>query len=90
VEHFYTLKNLPSIFGSDGFIARVRQSLKTTSRHKDVPQAAILAVNLSLIEKAVCQHYQISRAKLMTSHRGKTNSARDLAPRFVTKVLPAS
>lgn len=79
VEHFYTLRNLPSIFGSDGFIDRVRQRLNTTPRRKDVPQAAILAVNPSLIDKAVRQYYQISRATLLTSHRGKTNSARDLA-----------
>jgi len=79
VQHFYSLKNLPSIFGSAGFIDRIRRRFGSSPRSKDVPQSAILSVEFTDIEAAVCRVFCITREQLLTSRRGETNQPRDLA-----------
>ncbi len=79
VQQFYTRKNLPSIFGSTGFIDQIRNRFESLRHNKEIPEASVLSVDADAVIKAVRLVYQIPEEQLLTSRRGVTNVPRDLA-----------
>ena len=79
IQQFFSHKNLPSIFGTAGFIDKIRNSFCWLRQDKEIPEAAILSVEAAAVKNAVCTVYQISEEQLLASKRGTENIPRDLA-----------
>ncbi len=72
-------RNVPSILGSEEFVARVKASFKELRSHREVPAARLFAPGLDAIQSAVSAAYGIDPAELQTSKRGMSNDARSVA-----------
>lgn len=79
VEHFYLLKNLPSILGSDSFKERIKDQFRMLRLRNEIPESHILAYSPESIIDEVIRHSKINRKQLLHSRRGKENMPRDIA-----------
>ncbi|VAW42377.1 hypothetical protein MNBD_DELTA03-1006 [hydrothermal vent metagenome] len=76
---FFAKKNLPSLFGTDDFIAWIKDKFFEEKQHREIPQAQQLAPSIAEIKEAVCRSYGISEEALATTTRGRVNEPRNLA-----------
>ena len=79
IERFYSLKNLPSILGSDSFIEFVREKFYDLTDKPEIPESKVLAPDAEKVISAVCDSYRITRNELLASKRGTENLPRDVA-----------
>jgi REP element-mobilizing transposase RayT len=79
VQQFFSRKNLPSIFGSEGFIEKIRNRCQFLLKDKEIAGREVLAVDATAVIKAVCKVCQVTEKELTTSRRGVANLSRDLA-----------
>ncbi len=79
VEQFFSLKNLPSIFGSSRFIDKIRSRFGFLRNDQEISGVDILSVNARNVIGSVCAVYDISESDLLTSRRGVANLPRDLS-----------
>jgi hypothetical protein len=79
IERFYSLKNLPSILGSDSFIEFVREKFYDLTDKPEIPESKVLAPDAEKVISAVCDFYRIARNELLASKRGTENLPRDVA-----------
>jgi len=86
VEKFYSLKNLPSIFGSDLFKESNRDKFYSLANEPEIPESKFLAPYVEKVILAVCDFYGISRKEMLISRRGNQNLARDVAVYLVRRL----
>nr|WP_320050291.1 transposase [uncultured Desulfuromonas sp.] len=79
VQQFFSRKNLPSIFGSEGFIEKIRNKYEFFLQDKEIAGRDALSVDSVAVSNAVCKVCQITEMELKTTRRGTTNLSRDLA-----------
>lgn len=79
VERFYSLKNLPSVLGSDAFKEAVKQKIVQLGFHQDIPELRNLTVVPSELVEIVCDYFQTDWDHLIQSRRGSENLPRDMA-----------
>lgn len=79
ISRFYSLKNLPSILGSDSFKEIIKEKFAHLAFQDEVPESRILAPSAETVVSEVLQHYKISREELFPSKRGTENLPRDVA-----------
>lgn len=79
VNDFFALKQLPSIFGTSGFIEKIKNRFGFLRHEKEISGADILSVDTENVINTVCRAYNVSELELMTSKRGIANVPRDLA-----------
>ncbi|NOY52707.1 MAG: transposase [Deltaproteobacteria bacterium] len=79
VEHFYSLKNLPSILGSDSFKNRIKEQFQKLRFQNEIPESRVLAPSPEAIIKEVIRHFMINRQQLLHSRRGRENLPRNIA-----------
>ena len=79
IEHFFSLKNRPTIFGSSNFIDKIRNRFGFLRKDQEISGIAILSVDAKAVITVTCQVCSISEAELLTSRRGITNIPKDLA-----------
>ncbi len=72
-------KNVPSVLGSEEFVARVKARFQKLRSHREAPASRLLAPRLKAIQSAVCAEYGIDRNELLSSRRGMSNDARNIA-----------
>ena len=72
-------RNVPSILGSEEFVSRVKASFQNLRSHREVPASRLLAPGLQAIQSAVCAGYGIDPGELLSSRRGMSNDARNVA-----------
>jgi putative transposase len=75
----FSKRNVPSLLGSDEFIDRVKASFQKLRSHREVPASRLLAPSLEAIQSAVCAVYGIDLNELLSSRRGTSNDARNIA-----------
>ncbi len=75
----FSRKNVPSVLGSEEFVARVKAKFQNLRSHREVPASRLLAPRLEAIQSAVCAEYGIDRNELLSSGRGMSNDARNVA-----------
>lgn len=85
IERFYSLKNLPSLLGSDSFKELVKDRFNHLRFTKEIPDSRELAVSANNIIGFVCDYFNIRKAQIVYSTRGKTNVPRDVAFYLVRK-----
>jgi putative transposase len=71
--------NVPSVLGSQEFVAWVKSSFRSLRSHRETPALRLLAPGLDTIQAAVCESYGIDRNELLSSRRGASNEARSVA-----------
>ncbi|MCF8057074.1 MAG: transposase [Desulfocapsa sp.] len=79
ITDFFSKKKLPSFFGSQDFIDRVKATYHQLQGHKEIPQSRQLAPTISQIKELVCQCYEVEEQRLVQSKRGQTNEPRNVA-----------
>lgn len=79
IEHFYSLKNLPSVLGGDAFKDWLKERFQSLCFREEIPESRIFAPTPAEIIHEVCDHFQIGRAQLMVARRGRENLPRDTA-----------
>ena len=79
IEHFFSLKNIPTIFGSLGFIDKIKNRFGFLSQNQEISGAVILSVEAKDVITATCRVCNVSEPELLESRRGITNIPRDLA-----------
>jgi putative transposase len=72
-------RNVPSFLGSEEFVDWVKASFQSLRYHREAPASRSLAPGLDEIQSAVCASYGINRNELLSSRRGMSNDARNVA-----------
>ena len=72
-------KNVPSVLGSEAFVNWIKRKFKGLRSRQEVPASRLLAPGLEAIQLAVCEGYGIDRNELLSSKRGMSNDARNIA-----------
>jgi len=72
-------KKIPSLLGSETFIESVRSWFEDRRDDREIPEWKASAPGLEAIKSAVCQAYYTDPRELLTSIRGVTNEARNVA-----------
>jgi len=72
-------RNVPSLLGSEEFVDRVKASFQSLRSRREAPASRLLAPGLETIQCAVCAVYGIDRNELLSSRRGMSNDARNVA-----------
>jgi putative transposase len=75
----FSKKNAPSLLGSEEFVDWVKASFQNLRSHREVPASRLLAPGLEAIQSAVCAGYGIDLNELLSSRRGMSNDARNVA-----------
>ena len=75
--NFFVRKNFPSIFGSSGFIDKIRNRFGFLRQDQEISGVVILSVDAKDMIMAVCDICNVSGTKLLSSRRGITNIPRD-------------
>jgi chromosomal replication initiation ATPase DnaA len=79
IEQFYSLKNLPSVLGSDSFKQWVKENFQHLSEQDEIPRSRDLAPTADYIVSIVCEHFKVKKETLAVSKRGIENLPRDVA-----------
>ena len=79
IKQIFTLKNLPSILGSEGFINWVKEKYYKVKSHGEVPESRALAPSADKIKEAVCNAYGVEVEGLMVTRRRIANEPRNVA-----------
>ena len=71
--------NIPSVLGSQDFVGWVKAKFQDLRSHREIPASRLLAPGLDETQSAVCASYGIDRTELLSSRRGMSNDARNVA-----------
>ncbi|MEW6139357.1 MAG: transposase [Thermodesulfobacteriota bacterium] len=72
-------RNVPSLLGSKEFVGRVKAGFQSLRSHREIPASRSLAPGLEEIQSAVCASFELDRKELLSSRRGMSNDARNVA-----------
>lgn len=79
IERFYSLKNLPSILGSNSFKEWVKEKFSHLRDEDDIQKSRELAPSPEKIISLACDYFQVEREQIEISRRGTENLPRDVA-----------
>ena len=79
IGRFYSLKNLPSMLGSDAFKEWVKEKFRSLRFQEEIPDSRSLAPTAADIISAVCGHFKVKGPEVLRSRRGTANLPRDVA-----------
>lgn len=78
VEKLFSLKKLPSIFGPESFVTKIKESYYFKKKDYEIPESKKLAPTAAMVIEAVCDHYKVSFSDLLISKRGYFNKPRNV------------
>lgn len=79
ITRFFDGKNVHAILGTDRFIRWIRERSLDRRGDKEIPESKFLLPSVEDVMDVVCAAYNIDREALLTSKRGVTNEARNVA-----------
>ena len=79
INSIFDRKNLPSALGSESFLAWVKGTFFSRTRHKEIPESRALSPDAERIKEEVCRNYGVERVDLYRSRRGILNEPRNMA-----------
>ena len=79
IKRFFSLKNLPSIFGPESFVTRIKEEFYFKKRSREVPESKKMAPEPGSIIKEVCRYYRVSDEEILKTKRGWFNKPRNIA-----------
>jgi len=86
IERFFSLKNLPSILGSDLFKESIRDKFSDLVNQPEIPESKVLAPDAEKVILAVCDFYRVSRKEMLVLKRGNENLPRDVSVYLVRRL----
>jgi len=78
-ERFYSLKNFPSVMGSDSFKESIKEKFQHLRFSGEIAGVRELAPSPEKIIELVCDHFKVAREQVAISRRGTENIPRDVA-----------
>ena len=90
IKQFFTLKNIPSILGSEGFINWVKEKYYKVKSHGEVTESKALAPGADKIKDAVYNAYGVDVDGLMVTRRRIANEPRNVAIYLVRRYTGAT
>ncbi len=79
VTNLFSKKNLPSIFGPESFIAKIKEKYYFSKTDYEIPESKSLAPSPDDILSVICGYYDVSLDGLLVSRRGVFNKPRNVA-----------
>lgn len=79
VTNLFSKKNLPSIFGPESFITRIKEEFYFSKIDYEIPESKSLAPLSGDIISTICGYYNVSFNELLLSRRGVFNKPRNVA-----------
>ena len=79
VTSLFSKKNLPSIFGPESFITKIREKYYFIKTDYEIPESKSLAPSSDDIISAICGYYNVSFNELLVTRRGVFNKPRNVA-----------
>ena len=79
VANLFSKKNLPSIFGPESFITRIKEEYHFSKTDYEIPESKSLASSSDDILSVICGYFNVSTDELMASRRGVFNNPRNVA-----------
>jgi len=79
VMDLFSRKNLPSIFGPESFITRIREKHYFSKNDYEIPESRSWAPSSDEIISEICEYYNVSYKELLMSRRGVFNKPRNVA-----------
>jgi hypothetical protein len=79
LSSLFSRKRNPSLLGSKEFIDRLKAKFRNLRDHPEIPESKMLSPGIDSIKTAVCAAYKIDGSDLLSSRRGTTNEARNVA-----------
>ncbi|WP_029913268.1 hypothetical protein [Pelobacter seleniigenes] len=73
IQHFFSLKNLPSILGSEHFIDMIKETFGDLHKDLELSNREVLSVDGQAVIQAVCAVCDIDKEQLFTFQRGVAN-----------------
>jgi len=75
----FSKKRIPLLLGSRDFIDRLKARFRNLRDRPEIPESKVLSPGIDSIKMAVCDAYKTDRSDLLSSRRGMTNEARNVA-----------
>lgn len=79
IKQLFSRKNLPSVFGPESFITRIKEQYYFKKKNYEVPNAKTLGPDHQKIISSVCDLYGVSFNDLLLTRRGVFNEPRNVA-----------
>ena len=79
IEQIFSLKKLPSVLGTEGFINWVKEKYYKVKFNEEIPESRALAPSMGKIKNVVCNAYHVDEEGLIVSRRGIANEPRNVA-----------
>ena len=79
VTNLFSKKNLPSIFGPESFITKMKEEYYFSKTDYEIPESKSLAPSSDDILSVICGYYNVSFNELLESRRGVFNKPRNVA-----------
>jgi len=79
VTNLFSKKNLPSIFGPESFITKIKEKYYFSKTDYEIPESKSLAPLSDDIISVICGYYNASFNELLVSRRGVFNKPRNVA-----------
>ena len=79
VMDLFSKKNLPSLFGPESFITRIREKYYFSKNDYEIPESKSLAPSSDEIISEICGYYNVSYNELLMTRRGVFNKPRNVA-----------
>ena len=79
VTNLFSKKNLPSIFGPESFITKMKEEYYFSKTDYEIPESKSLAPSSDEILSVICEYYNVSFNELLESRRGVFNKPRNVA-----------
>jgi len=79
VTNLFSKKNLPSIFGPESFMTKIKEKYYFSKTDYEIPESKSLAPLSDDIISAICGYYNVSFNELLVSRRGVFNKPRNVA-----------
>ena len=79
VTNLFSKINLPSIFGPESFITKIKEKYFFSKTDYEIPESKSLAPSSDDILSVICGYYDVSLDGLLVSRRGVFNKPRNVA-----------
>jgi putative transposase len=79
IKHFFSLKQLPSLFGPESFITKIKEEFYFKKKSQEIPESKQLAPEPDTIINEVSRYYGVSIEDMYKTKRGWFNKPRNVA-----------
>jgi putative transposase len=79
LKRFFSLKKLPSIFGPESFITKIKEEFYFKKKSFEIPDSKKLAPEPEKIIQEVCSYYKVTPDDLLITKRGWFNKPRNIS-----------